>query len=68
MPTQITALAVSKSFDGRCVLDEVTCSLAAGERPGIVGENRSGKTPQQRLLAGRGRPDQGEIVVQAARG
>jgi macrolide transport system ATP-binding/permease protein len=68
MPTQITALAVSKSFNGRLVLDSVTCSLAAGERTGIIGENGSGKTTLLRLLAGRERPDQGEVVVQAAGG
>ncbi|MBF6175768.1 ribosomal protection-like ABC-F family protein [Nocardia blacklockiae] len=65
MPTQITALAVAKSFHGRCVLDEVTCALAAGERTGIVGENGSGKSTLLRLFAGRERPDRGEIVVQA---
>ncbi|GAB1333289.1 hypothetical protein ACE1SV_76280 [Streptomyces sennicomposti] len=68
MPTQISALAVSKSFDGRLVLDSVTCSLAPGERTGIVGENGSGKTTLLRLLAGRERPDQGEVVVQAPGG
>ncbi|GGX44572.1 ribosomal protection-like ABC-F family protein [Streptomyces noursei] len=68
MPTQIGALAVSKSFDGKPVLDSVTCSLAAGERTGIIGENGSGKTTLLRLLAGRERPDQGEVVVQAAGG
>ncbi len=68
MPTQITALAVSKSFNGRLVLDAVTCSLAAGERTGIIGENGSGKTTLLRLLAGSERPDQGEVVVQATGG
>ncbi|MEU4315526.1 ribosomal protection-like ABC-F family protein [Nocardia sp. NPDC024068] len=68
MPTQITALAVGKSFDGRPVLDEVTCSLAAGERTGIIGENGSGKSTLLRLLAGRERPDRGRIVVQATGG
>ncbi|AJC61601.1 ribosomal protection-like ABC-F family protein [Streptomyces sp. 769] len=68
MPTQISALAVSKSFDGKPVLDSVTCALAAGERTGIIGENGSGKTTLLRLLAGRERPDQGEVVVQAAGG
>ncbi|GGK62406.1 ribosomal protection-like ABC-F family protein [Streptomyces flaveus] len=68
MPTQITALAVSKSFNDRLVLDSVSCSLAAGERTGIIGENGSGKTTLLRLLAGRERPDQGEVVVQAAGG
>lgn len=65
MPTQITALAVIKSFHGRRVLDEVTCSLAAGERTGIIGENGSGKSTLLRLFARRERPDAGEIVVQA---
>ncbi|MFD3579185.1 ATP-binding cassette domain-containing protein [Streptomyces sp. NPDC058644] len=65
MPAQITALAVSKSFNGRPVLDSVTCSLARGERTGIVGENGSGKTTLLRLLARRERPDQGEVIVQA---
>jgi macrolide transport system ATP-binding/permease protein len=63
MPTQITARAVSKSFAGRPVLTSVTCSLAGGERTGIVGENGSGKTTLLRLLAQRDRPDQGEVVL-----
>ncbi|MER6990020.1 ribosomal protection-like ABC-F family protein [Saccharopolyspora hirsuta] len=65
MPTQITALAVSKSFHGKRVLDAVTCSLAAGERTGIVGENGSGKSTLLRLFAGREQPDRGEIIVRA---
>jgi len=65
MPTQITALTVSKSLGCRLVLDSVTCSLAAGERTGIIGENGSGKTTLLRLLAGRERPDQGEVIVHA---
>lgn len=65
MPTQITAHAVTKSFHGRPILDEVNCVLAAGERTGIIGENGSGKTTLLRLFAGREQPDAGEIVVQA---
>ncbi|CAL9349263.1 putative ABC transporter ATP-binding protein YbiT [Streptomyces sp. enrichment culture] len=68
MPTQITVRAVTKSYGGRIVLDSVTCSLAAGERTGIVGENGSGKTTLLRLLAGRERPDRGEIVLHAEGG
>ncbi|MBA9001975.1 ribosomal protection-like ABC-F family protein [Thermomonospora cellulosilytica] len=65
MSTQLTALAVTKAYRGRPVLDAVTCSFPANERTGIVGENGSGKTTLLRLLAGRERPDQGEIVVRA---
>ncbi|MFF0488598.1 ribosomal protection-like ABC-F family protein [Nocardia sp. NPDC004068] len=68
MPTQITALAVGKSFHGRTILDAVTCSLGAGERTGIIGENGSGKSTLLRLFAGRERPDEGEIVVHAEGG
>ncbi|MBO1283538.1 ABC-F family ATP-binding cassette domain-containing protein [Streptomyces sp. CAI-21] len=68
MPVQITALDVSKSFDGRPVLSSVTCSLGAGERTGIIGENGSGKSTLLRLFAGVDRPDEGEIVVQASGG
>ncbi|SEQ39673.1 macrolide transport system ATP-binding/permease protein [Streptomyces radiopugnans] len=68
MPTQITVRAVIKSYGGRIVLDSVTCSLAAGERTGIVGENGSGKTTLLRLLAGRERPDRGEIALHAEGG
>ncbi|GAA1932962.1 ABC-F family ATP-binding cassette domain-containing protein [Streptomyces sodiiphilus] len=68
MPTQITALDLTKSYDGRVVLDSVSCSLGAGERTGIVGENGSGKSTLLRLLAGRERPDTGEVVVRARGG
>ncbi len=68
MPTQITVSDVTKSFDGRLVLDAVTCTFAVGERTGVVGENGSGKTTLLRLLAGRDRPDQGEVVVHAEGG
>ncbi|MBO8203475.1 ABC-F family ATP-binding cassette domain-containing protein [Streptomyces smyrnaeus] len=65
MPTQITASAVTKSYEGRTVLDGVSCALPAGERAGIVGENGSGKTTLLRLFAGREKPDGGEIVLHA---
>ncbi|MFJ2745170.1 ABC-F family ATP-binding cassette domain-containing protein [Streptomyces sp. NPDC087440] len=68
MPTQIAALSVTKSFNGRTVLDAVTCSLSPGERTGIVGENGSGKTTLLRLFAGVVQPDEGEIVVHADAG
>ncbi|MET8871880.1 ATP-binding cassette domain-containing protein [Nocardia sp. NPDC004604] len=68
MSTQITALAVSKSCDGKLVLDEVTCALAAGERTGIIGENGSGRTTLLHLFAQQEQPDHGEIVVQAEGG
>nr|WP_323137505.1 ABC-F family ATP-binding cassette domain-containing protein [Streptomyces viridodiastaticus] len=65
MPTQITVRSVSKSYNSRLVLDAVSCTLAAGERTGIIGENGSGKSTLLRLLAGAERPDSGEVTVRA---
>jgi macrolide transport system ATP-binding/permease protein len=48
------------------VLDDVTVSVKAGERAGVVGENGSGKSTLLRLLAGVERPDDGEITVPTA--
>ncbi|MCT2592881.1 ATP-binding cassette domain-containing protein [Streptomyces sp. N2-109] len=68
MPAQLTARAVTKAYNGRIVLDGVTCSIGPGERTGIIGENGSGKTTLLRLLAGREQPDDGEIVRSAEGG
>ncbi|MEU3778548.1 ABC-F family ATP-binding cassette domain-containing protein [Streptomyces sp. NPDC032472] len=65
MTAQLTALDVTKSYDGRLVLDSVTCTVPAGTRLGIVGENGSGKSTLLRLLAGAERPDRGEVIARA---
>ncbi|MGK9463007.1 ribosomal protection-like ABC-F family protein [Streptomyces sp. G6] len=65
MPTQISARAVTKSYNGRLVLDSVTCALTTGERTGIIGENGSGKSTLLRLFARTEQPDAGEVTVQA---
>ncbi|SDL98284.1 ABC transporter [Nonomuraea maritima] len=54
---------MSKSYDGRAVLTDVSLSVKPGERLGIVGENGSGKSTLLRLLAGVERPDDGEALV-----
>ncbi len=65
MPTQITVRSVSKSYNGRLVLDAVSCTLTAGERTGIIGENGSGKSTLLRILAGAEQPDSGSLTVHA---
>ncbi|SCK31620.1 macrolide transport system ATP-binding/permease protein [Streptomyces sp. WMMB 714] len=65
MPTQISCRSVTKSYNGRLVLDSVTATLTTGERTGIVGENGSGKSTLLRLLARAEEPDSGDVVVQA---
>ncbi|MFP3992659.1 ABC-F family ATP-binding cassette domain-containing protein [Streptomyces sp. E11-3] len=64
-PAQLTALDVTKAYDGRLVLDSVSCSVPMGGRLGIVGENGSGKSTLLRLLAGAEHPDQGRVLTHA---
>ncbi|MBE1485185.1 virginiamycin B lyase family protein [Plantactinospora soyae] len=68
MPTQISLHAVTRTYGDRTVLDAVTCTVAPGERAGIIGENGSGKSTLLRLLAGREKPDEGQVTVVATAG
>uniref|UniRef100_UPI0007C71222 ABC-F family ATP-binding cassette domain-containing protein n=1 Tax=Nonomuraea pusilla TaxID=46177 RepID=UPI0007C71222 len=54
---------VSRSYDHRPVLTDVSMSVRPGERLAVVGENGSGKSTLLRLLAGLERPDDGEVTV-----
>ncbi len=53
---------VTKSFGVR-VVDEISCSLEAGDAVGIVGPNGAGKTTLLNLIAGDLRPDSGTILI-----
>ena len=66
MSTQLTLREVRKSFGERLLLDGVSLTVRPGERAGIVGENGAGKSTLLRLIAGRERPDDGEVVVTAS--
>ncbi|CAM5618098.1 ABC-F family ATP-binding cassette domain-containing protein [Streptomyces avidinii] len=68
MTAQLTASDLTKSYEGRLVLDSVDCSVPVGECLGIVGENGSGKSTLLRLLAGAECPDRGEVVLHAEGG
>ncbi|MFG2874303.1 ATP-binding cassette domain-containing protein [Streptomyces sp. NPDC048337] len=66
--TQIVLSDVAKRYDTHVVLDRVSCTVRPGERVGVVGDNGSGKSTLLRLLAGRERPDRGEVTVTAPGG
>jgi macrolide transport system ATP-binding/permease protein len=62
----LTLRDVRKSFGERLLLDFVSLAVRPGERVGVVGENGAGKSTLLRLIAGRERPDDGEITVAAS--
>ncbi|MFE5285398.1 TlrC/CarA/OleB/SrmB family ABC-F type ribosomal protection protein [Nocardia sp. NPDC056611] len=66
--SQLTLSGVTKRYADRVVLDEVSLSIGPGEKVGIVGDNGAGKSTLLRLIAGRDRPDNGDVVVRAAGG
>ncbi|MEU4731253.1 ATP-binding cassette domain-containing protein [Streptomyces sp. NPDC023588] len=66
--TQIVLSEVGKSYGAHVVLHRVNCTVRPGERVGVVGDNGSGKSTLLRLLAGREKPDHGEVTVTAPGG
>ncbi len=62
----IRAENLSKSFDGRAVLDNVSFSVEKGEIFGYLGPNGAGKTTTINLLLGLLNPDSGRATVNGA--
>ncbi len=54
---------VSKSFDGRKLLDNLSFSLPRGGIVGVIGPNGAGKTTLFRLITGGEQPDEGTIKI-----
>lgn len=54
---------ISKSFDGRKVLDNFSYNIARNDRIGIVGRNGIGKSTLLNIISGRLQADSGEIDI-----
>ena len=54
---------VSKSFDGRTIVDHFSYNLLRNDRIGIVGRNGAGKSTLLHLIAGELAPDSGSVEV-----
>ena len=61
----IEAKGVTKSFEGRTIVDGFTTRIHRGDRVGIVGPNGAGKTTLMRMLTGELAPDSGSIRLGA---
>ena len=61
----IEAKGISKSYDGRKIVDDFSCRVMRGDRIGIVGPNGSGKTTLVSMLTGSLAPDSGEVRLGA---
>lgn len=54
---------VTKSYDGRVLLDDLTMSVPSGAIVGIVGGNGAGKSTLFRMISGAEQPDSGTIEL-----
>lgn len=54
---------VTKSYDGRVLLDDLTMSIPSGAIVGIVGGNGAGKSTLFRMISGAEQPDSGTIEL-----
>jgi ABC-2 type transport system ATP-binding protein len=59
----LSVQAITKSFMGRTVVNDVSFGLAAGEIVAFLGPNGAGKTTTMRMIAGVLEPDSGAIIV-----
>lgn len=59
----IEAKGVSKGFEDRLLVEDMTFALPAGGIVGIIGPNGAGKTTLFRMVTGQDTPDGGEITV-----
>ena len=58
----LTVHHISKPYGIQTILRDVSFSLNAGQRTGLIGPNGSGKTTLLRILAGAETPDSGSVV------
>jgi lipopolysaccharide export system ATP-binding protein len=60
---QLTLKALTKSYDGRKVVDQVSMEVRSGEVVGLLGPNGAGKTSTFYMVLGLLQPDGGQIYL-----
>jgi len=64
MATLVELKNLTKSFDNRTVLDDITLQIEEGEMLALLGPNGSGKTTLLKILAFLEKPSSGEVKFQ----
>ncbi|GAA3877298.1 ABC transporter ATP-binding protein [Leifsonia kafniensis] len=59
---RLQAHRITRTVDGRALIDGVDCTAPAGTLTALVGPNGAGKSTLLRILAGIDRPDQGSVT------
>lgn len=59
----LKAEGVTKSYNGRRVVDGVSLEISGGEVVGLLGPNGAGKTTTFHMMVGLVRPDQGKVFM-----
>jgi sulfate-transporting ATPase len=54
---------LSKAYDKRLLIDDLTLSIPPGSIIGVIGPNGAGKTTLLRLITGQEKPDKGTIIT-----
>ncbi|NRA53202.1 MAG: energy-dependent translational throttle protein EttA [Gammaproteobacteria bacterium] len=54
---------LTKSYDGRVLIDDLSFSIPKGAIVGIIGPNGAGKSTLFNMITGREQPDSGTIVI-----
>src|ERR1700691_4977448 len=60
---KLQAAALSKSYRGRKVVNDVSLEIQQGEVVGLLGPNGAGKTTTFYILVGLARPDSGHVLL-----
>jgi len=62
---QLRTVEISKTYDGRRVVDDVSIYLEQGEVVGLLGPNGAGKTTTFYMIVGLITPDSGRVMLDA---